>query len=83
MALYAVVLPGDYKPGQIVEDLSDQPGFVQPVKLVNDPDQRRAIPGENYGVALPLTSVRKTLIKIQSSGIDRTALQERGYYGNA
>jgi hypothetical protein len=83
MAIYAVVLPGGFTPGTIVEDLSDNPGYVQPVHLVNDPEQRRAVRGSNYGMALPLDSVRKTLIKIQSSGFDRTALQERGYYGHA
>jgi hypothetical protein len=79
MALYVVVLPGTYKVGQHVEDLDDMPGYVQPVQLVNDPDQRRAVRWENYGMAMPLGKVRETLLRVQKHGLDREPLRARGY----
>lgn len=67
-ALYKVMKDNDYfDAGIFVEEMSD--GFVQPVELVQDGKFWR--PLDNYGLLVPMRSVRDCLIKIQIRGLDK------------
>lgn len=71
MALYKVLFRNPYyKPGTWLEELDpDVDDSVQPVHMVTE--NRRLVRGGNYGIVLPLRTVREYCIVILKSGLDK------------
>ena len=68
MALYKVIRDTVWADiGDWLEDIDEV--FVQKVDMVTE--NRRLVPMDNYGLLIPRTEVRDSMVKIQANGIDK------------
>ena len=73
MAIYRKVRPHPLLKDDVnyLEDIGG--GLVQPVTM--EMDNGRYTPYRNFGIAIPLSSVRDALLRIQKHGIDERGLK--------
>lgn len=76
MAVYYVVRHNPYvKMGTYLETDYDDPLMVSPVEMKTN-DQGHWAPYRQYGIVIPLSSVRQYTLRLQGRGLDDAGLKE-------